>query len=183
MTAWLSARLWAAALGALAIGLASPTSSLAQIGSGGGPIDLNGDRTELLEDQQIWRWIGNVDVRQGDARLLADTMDIHYAAGDDGRPADILRIVALGSVSYITADEIARADRGVYEADSGVIRLSGNLSVLRGDDVLVGGSLTYNPSTGRSTITAPPSGGEASSGRVRAVFGQPPQSDADDQDR
>ncbi len=181
MTAWLSARLQAAIVSAFAISALAPTAGLAQIGSGGGPIDLNGDRTELLEDQQIWRWIGNVDVRQGDARLLADTMDIHYAAGDDGRPADILRIVALGSVSYITAEEIARADRGVYDADSGVIKLSGNLSVLRGDDVLVGGSLTYNPSTGRSVITAPPAGGDAAGGRVRAVFGQPTTTDDDDQ--
>lgn len=160
---------------ALSVMLATP--ALAQIGQRGGPIDLSGDRVEHLDDQGLIRWTGNVDVRQGEARLLADMMDVYVAKGPDGRPSEILRIEALGSVAYITVAEIARADQGVYDAATGLIELTGNLNVLRGEDVLVGDRLTFDPATGRSVINSATGSAPANSGRVRAIFGQPTDSE------
>ncbi len=170
------APLWAALAGAACL-LATPVS--AQIGAGGGPIDMNADRVEHIDQEGVIRWTGNVDVRQGNARLLADMMDVYVSTGPDGRPNEVLKIEAFGSVAYITEDEIARADTGLYDAATGLIELTGNLNVLRGEDVLVGERLTFDPATGRSIINAAPQG--ASGGRVRAIFGQPTGLGARDQ--
>jgi lipopolysaccharide export system protein LptA len=145
---------------------AAPAS--AQIGKQGGPIDITADATEFVEADNLLRWTGKVDARQGDARLLADRMDVYFLGGADDGPGDIDRIVAAGAVAYITPEEVARGDRGVYTAANDTIELCGNVTLVRGQNTSRGECLTVQPSVGRARLTA--GTGNASAGRVRAIL-------------
>jgi len=149
--------------------LASPAQ--AQISRQGGPIDITADSTEFVSDENVNRWVGRVNVRQGDARLLADRMDVFFTPGTDGQPRVIERIEATGSVAYVTPLEIARGDRGVYLATTEKIRLTGNVTLIRGDSTLSGEELIIEPSVGRSSLVSSAGArGERGGERVRGVF-------------
>ncbi len=149
------------AVACVAAAAALPAS--AQIGQQRGPIDITADSTEFVDRDRMARWVGRVDVRQGDARLLADRLDVYFAEGPDGQPGEVVRLVADGSVAYITPEETARGDRGVYSIDTDQIVLTGNVTLLRGRDTLVGHELIVEPSVGRSRLVS-------TDERVRAVI-------------
>src|SRR5207302_6422884 len=48
----------------------------------------------------------------------------------------ISRVDALGNVLVSTATDIARGDYGVYNADTGIVTLLGNVSITRGDNAI-----------------------------------------------
>ncbi len=136
---------------------------VAQVGREGGPIDITADSTEFLSELRVSRWSGNVDVRQGEGRLLADQLDVHFAEAPDGGVGEVVRLVAEGAVSYITAEETARGDRGEYRIETDEIVLTGNVTLVRGRDTLTGDQLIVEPSAGRSRLVS-------SDAPVRAVF-------------
>lgn len=156
--------------GAAALAAASALPASAQIGRQGGPIDITADETVFLDSERVSQWIGKVDVRQGDARLLADRMNVYFAEGADGGPGQIERIEAVGSVAYITEEEVARASRGVYFASSDTIEMCGDVTlVVRGQNTLAGECLVVEPSLGRSKIVGGDRGRQSKE-RVRGVF-------------
>lgn len=153
----------------LMVALVAPAQ--AQISRQGGPIDITADSTEFVSDENVNRWVGRVNVRQGDARLLADRMDVFFTPGTDGQPRVIERIEATGSVAYVTPLEIARGDRGVYLATTEKIRLTGNVTLIRGDSTLSGEELIIEPSVGRSSLVSSAGTlGQRGGERVRGVF-------------
>ena len=160
---------------AIMIALASTgvaTSAEAQIGREGGPIDVQADETQYLDAQRLARFIGSVTIKQGDNVLLADAVDVFLAEGVDGRPGDVQRIVASGNVYYVTPEEKARSDKGVYNIDTDTIVMTGDVILSRGDEsALTGERLVVEPSLGRSTLDGSRKGRQAKSDeRVRAVF-------------
>lgn len=97
---------------------------------------------------------GNVDVRQGDARILSDIMHIYRAQADTtsiGAAAtmgEVTRIEAEGNFSYKTSDNTVTGDRGVYERSTGIITVTGNVSLTQPSGSRVNGTrLTYNVNT------------------------------------
>ncbi len=143
----------------------------AQIGRNGGPIDITADRTEFLGSEGVSRWIGKVDVRQGDARLVADQMDVYFKPGPDGGPGEITRIIATGSVAYITPREVARGQHGVYSLETDRMEIEGDVVLIRGENTLTGEKLIVEPSLGRAFLDSEVSARGVSGGnRVRAVF-------------
>ncbi len=163
--------------GVLMLGLTSP--ALAQIGQGGGPIDITAKRSELLETEGIWRWYGDVRVTQGGSQLLAQQMDVFLSIGPDGQVGDIQRIEAEGEVAYITETDIGRADRGVYRAENGLIELIGNISVRRGPppgNTFTCGKLFYDPN-GVQTVRCESDPEAEFGGRVSASFTTTPAAD------
>jgi lipopolysaccharide export system protein LptC len=141
----------------------------AQLSRQGGPIDITADSTEFVNSENVNRWVGNVQVRQGDATLKADSMSIQFAAGEVGQARQIERIEVNGSVVYTTPLEIARGDRGVYLAATERITLVGDVSLIRGDSTLEGQQLVIDPREGRSSLTREDQ--SDTGGRVRGVLG------------
>ena len=77
------------------------------------PIEITADSLEVLQDQKIATFAGNVDAVQGDMVLSADRLRVHY--GDDGNAAagpagagSILRIEADGNVLMSSPRETAQ---------------------------------------------------------------------------
>ena len=152
------------------VALAVPAG--AQISSDGGPIYINSERTESLERERKVLLVGNVDIQQGDARLRADTVTMIFAERPAGAAdttgvgsgfGQIQTMVAEGNVFYITADMKAKGDRGVYDAASDVITMTGNVALMRERDVAEGAVLRVEIGNRRTTLD----GGD---GRTRMVI-------------
>ncbi len=168
----------ALALGGCALFVAAPAQ--AQISRQGGPIDITADSTEFVSSENVNRWIGRVHVRQGDAELKADRMDVYFRGGDGGQSREIERIVAEGSVIYNNPFETARGDRGVYTAADEKIRLTGRVRLIRGPDVFCGEELVIQPRLGQFEAVG---GGSRTDdplcpGRVRGVISSSDPNDA-----
>jgi len=138
-------------LGILALGL--PAS--AQLSGEGGPIRLKADSSEVRDTERKVILVDNVDITQGDARLRANIVTVAYAGnGDEGNGGlsssfgDIQSMTAQGDVFYVTPELKANGNLGVYEAATEVITLTGNVILVRGDDVAKGETLTMDLANG-----------------------------------
>ena len=132
----------------------------AQVSGEGGPIRVKADRSEVLDKERKVILIDNVDITQGDARLRADVVTLTYtgntetvsAAGLGSTFGDIETLTARGQVFYVTPDLKATGDLGVYETRTDTITLTGNVILVRGEDVAKGERLTIQLSAGKTTL-------------------------------
>ncbi len=141
---------------------------------GNQPIEITSDSLEVIQPQQIAIFKGNVDAVQGDIRLRADTLKVHYRQRQAGQPAatgaavspqtSIHRIDAVGRVFISSPEETARGDVGVYDVEKRTIVLEGDVVLTRGENVLRGNRATMDLAGGRSIMV--PTAGE----RVHGLF-------------
>ena len=111
-----------------------------------------GADTFLYSDDTVSRngvitLIGQADIRQGDARLLADKVEIYTdGSGASGLVTTdgITRVVATGNFYYITPEQEVRGDKGIYTADTESFVVTGDVILLQDDSVVTGSQLNYN---------------------------------------
>jgi lipopolysaccharide export system protein LptA len=134
-------------------------------------IEITADSLEVQQDKQVAIFSGNVDAVQGDIRLKADQLRVHYREGGDGSRAQggepssqIRRIDAVGNVFVSSPEETGKGDRGTYDVERRVIVLEGQVVLTSGKNILRGNRATMNLDTGRSTMETAPGG------RVRGLF-------------
>ncbi|MBM3536365.1 MAG: hypothetical protein FJX55_00835 [Alphaproteobacteria bacterium] len=90
------------------------------------------------------------------------------AAADAPGGQRMQRVEGFGNVHVSTATDIVRADRGVYNADTSIAMMSGNVRITRGQNQLNGDFAEVNLNTGISRLlTSTDSGGDK---RVRGLF-------------
>ncbi len=133
------------------------------------PIEINADSLEVDQEKRIATFRGNVVAIQGDIRLRADTLRVHYREGEDRGDevgATIARIDAFGNVFMSSPSETAQGEDGVYDVENRVITLLGSVVPTRGENVIRGHRLVLDLATGRSRVDGGATGGE----RVRALF-------------
>lgn len=183
MLASSSARFTAAASILLLMGLSSPV--LAQSGSpstmsglklsGDKPIQIESDKLEVHQNENLAIFTGNVSVVQGPTHLKAGRMKVYYVKeeGADKKPAAGGEAASEGGVSpmsgganidhleidgkvYIKSDDqVATGDSGTFDMKSQVLVLSGKKVVLsQGSNVLVGCKLTVQMQTGLAQVDA-----------------------------
>jgi lipopolysaccharide export system protein LptA len=134
---------------------------------------------------------GNAIVVSGDRRMTADVMTAYFGppaprAQAPQRPGQrqparaqpapsnapenqrLKRVESFGNVHVSTPTEIARGDRGVYNMETGVAQLAGNVRLTRGDNQLAGDFAEVNNNTGVSRLLSRPA--EGGDGRVRGLF-------------
>lgn len=137
-------------------------SAAAQISGNSGPIQIEADRLDFLDQENQAVYVGNVDAQQGDARIRAEKLTIFFeegnAGGDEsaigGSVGAVKRLLAEGTVYYMTPDEKARGNQGVYNYQDNTITLTGDVTVTRGENVITGDKLLINVGSGRSTISS-----------------------------
>jgi lipopolysaccharide export system protein LptA len=98
------------------------------------------------------------------------------AAASPGQPpgtesSSIERVEAYGNVDIRTAEEVVRGDRGVYNPNSGLARLLGEVRITRGDNTLTGQEAIVNMKTGVARLVSAP--GARVQGLVVPQQGQP----------
>ncbi|HEX6978663.1 MAG TPA: LptA/OstA family protein [Alphaproteobacteria bacterium] len=87
-------------------------------------------------------------------------------SGGANEQSRLQRIEAFGNVHISTETEIAVGDRGVYNADTGIAVLAGNVRITRGQNQLNGDYAEVNMNTGVSRLLSRPDGDN----RVRGLF-------------
>lgn len=137
--------------------------------SGDQPIQIESDKLEVREADNLAIFSGNVSVVQGPTVLKSGRMTVYYAK--DGGSAttgssSIDRLEVDGKV-YVKSDaQVATGDRGVFDMKTEVLVLSGNEVVLsEGENVLVGCKLTVQMKSGQAQVEGCKKG-ESGSGRV-----------------
>lgn len=134
--------------------------------AGDGPIDITGDRLEVVDD--VATWTGRVRAVQGDAILTADKL-----IADLDQNNAFTRIRAIGDVRYSNGKDAITGKSGVYDAAARTITITEDVVVTQGEQVMTGGELVYWVDTGRLLFTAP------AGRRIRGIFyakGSPGQS-------
>jgi lipopolysaccharide export system protein LptA len=153
------------------------------------------DTLEYWAAREIAVARGNAMVVSAERRMTADVMTAHFtqtpaqparaapppprAARPGQRPAapapsgtggdqKLSRVEAFGNVHVSTPTEIARGDRGVYNMQTGIAQLAGNVRLTRGDNQMSGDFAEVNTNTGISRLLARP--GEGGENRVRGLL-------------
>jgi lipopolysaccharide export system protein LptA len=87
------------------------------------------------------------------------------------QPAHISRIDAQGHVLVSSLDQIARGDSGVYNLDTGIATLTGNVTLTRGDNELRGQYGVVDTNNNVSRLLSAPPAARASGERPPRVEG------------
>lgn len=132
------------------------------------PIEIAADALEVQQENQIAVFSGNVDAQQGNIKLRAERLWVHYQEGANEDAAQaISKIDAEGQVFFSSGSETAEGDQGTYDVDNGVITLTGRVVLTQGNNVIKGNRVVFDLTTGQSTMDGDKSGGD---GRVRGLF-------------
>jgi lipopolysaccharide export system protein LptA len=153
----------AAVPSALALALAlGAVAAHAQIGTGGGPIQVEADTIDFQPANRQAIFSGNAVVVQDGTVLRSANLRVTYR-GNGANGGDIDKVFADTEVFYTSATERVRGDRATFDAVNNVVVFSGRVIVTQGQNVLRGQQLTLNTVTRASTM-------KGMDGRVRAVF-------------
>lgn len=120
------------------------------------PIRIEADRLEVLDDQKVAIYEGNVRVRQGDTILEAPQLRIFYSGtptvetGAAG--SQVSRIEAGPGVSVRSGDQTATGDRAVLDMANDLVTLEGNVVLTQGSNVVRGDRLFVNLATRQGRV-------------------------------
>ena len=131
------------------------------------PIDVDAARLEAQDRTDRAIFSGNVVVRQGTLTLRTARLTLAYA---NTNGIDINRIDASGGVVITSPSETARGDFAVYDLNSRLITMVGNVRLERNGSYLNGGRLTLNLDNGRAVMDGGLRGVGQSGGRVTGRF-------------
>jgi len=121
------------------------------------------ENLEYWQDRQLAVARGKAVASSGDRRIAADVLSAYVRSGHDGA-TELQKVEAFGAVSITTPVERASGEQAVYDADTGVATLCGNVEIRRGDNSLKGDCAEFNLNTGVSRLLG---GGGGIRGLVR----------------
>jgi lipopolysaccharide export system protein LptA len=155
------------------VSTASPAQTIRNHNSNA-PVDFTADSLELQDRADRVVLSGGVTVTQAGLVLKANRLTAAYSNGGGG--TDVERLDATGGV-IITKDDLrATSNAAIYDLDSSLITLIGNVNLVQGSNKLNGGRLVIDLNSGRSTINGGgASGTNATGGRVSGTFTVPPR--------
>jgi lipopolysaccharide export system protein LptA len=147
----------------------------------GKPVKIDSGKSELIAGLIVYNSknktanvTGGAQVSEEKKRVRADRFLAFFK--EDGGKQALKRVEAFGNVVITTPTEIARGNRGDYDAETQVATLSGNVRLTRGDSQLNGERAEVNMKSGVSKLLAGddrPVAGEtnpAKGGRVRVLI-------------
>ncbi|SFS19598.1 LptA/OstA family protein [Yoonia litorea] len=122
------------------------------------PIEVTADTLSIDQDTGIARFEGSVVIGQGDLRITAGSVEVVYGADT----SEIAQLVAADGVTFVTATEAAEAQEAVYDIETGLLTLTGDVLLTQGPSAIAAGRMVINVTTGSATMD----------GRVRTVLQQ-----------
>ena len=143
------------------------------------PVNFTADRIEVQDRADRVVVSGNVQVTQAGLTLNAARMTVAYRNGTGGNGVEVDRIDASGNVVVTKGNETARGNVAIYDLNSRLITMLGNVTLTQGSNRLTGGRLVIDLTSGRSTVDGRSSGGGVpgvsggSGGRVSGTFTVP----------
>lgn len=126
--------------------LLASAPALAQRFDSTAPIDVDAARIDIEDNSNEAIFSGAVVIRQGSLTLNADRVRISYAKDASGNP-QVQRLDALGNVRLRQDSMRATANSGIYDLNSRLVTLLGNVQVDRPGDKLQGARVVWNLNT------------------------------------
>lgn len=155
---------FAVALASASAARAQSTDAFAGLGTNTkDPIQIEADKLTILDNEKKAVFSGNVNVVQGELTMRAQNLVVFYAAdaaktaaGSGKNPAagaqQITKIEANGGITVRQKDQTATGDKAVYSAAEQTVRLTGNVVLSQGQNVVRGCALIVNLQTRSSQI-------------------------------
>lgn len=107
-----------------------------------GALEIDADRMEMDDKRQTAVFSGKVRAKDGQMRLTADQMTVHYfKKGGKNRRSGVREVLARGHVTLVEGNNRGFADRMVYRIRQQTLELLGgtkNAEITYGDDRLAG---------------------------------------------
>lgn len=131
---------------------------------------------DITADQQIEYWEkrrmavarGNAVARREGRTLRADVL-VAFLERDNQGKTEVRRVQAFDNIVIATSQDTVRANKGVYNVRTGIATLTGNVRIVRGDNLLAGERAEINLNTGISRLLTAP-GAQSGSGRVQGLL-------------
>jgi lipopolysaccharide export system protein LptA len=125
------------------------------------PIKITGDQFVVDDANHVATFTGKVEVVRTKLNVWAAKVVVNYG---DGGPSDIESFVATGNVRIKTPEQDATGDRAVYDPNSQMLHLTGNVIVVNATGTVGSPELVVNLATNNSTFSS------SKGGRVTGVF-------------
>lgn len=139
--------------------------------SGNEPIQIESDKLEVREADNIAVFTGNVSVTQGKTVMKSGRMIVHYAKGEGSAAtgSSAIEKLEVDDKVYLKSEtQVATGDRGTFDMKSETLVLTGKEVVLsEGENVIVGCKLTVRMKTGQAQLDG--CGGD-SGGRIKMLI-------------
>jgi lipopolysaccharide export system protein LptA len=120
------------------------------------------DSLEYWEKRNLAVARGNAIAERGENKLRADVLTAHFFKDAKGK-SRVRQIDAFDNIVITTPDEIVRSNRGVYDVETGIAKLTGSVKITRGTNQLNGEYAEVNLNTGVSRLFG-------RGGGVRGIF-------------
>lgn len=121
------------------------------------PVEVSADALAVNQADGSATFTGNVLIGQGEMRLSAPEVRVIYAGENQSR---IRSLTAAGGVTLVSGEDAAEAREAVYEVEAGLVTLTGDVVLTRGQNVLAGERMVVDLGAGTASVE----------GRVRSVF-------------
>lgn len=139
------------------------------------------DSLEYWETRKVAVARGDAVSARADRRVQGDTLTAHIVEDPKTRESRISKVDAFGNVRVATAKETATGAKGVYNLETNIATLVGDVKVTQGRNQLNGEYSEVNMTTGVARMLSGPAAGRAG-GRVRGLLvpeeGKPPEGTA-----
>jgi lipopolysaccharide export system protein LptA len=124
--------------------------------SGSGPVQIESDKLEVRQNENIATFTGNVAVVQEKSLLKAGKLIVYYA-NDGGSAttgtAKIERLEASGKVYMKSDTQVGTGDAATFDMKTEVLVLTGKQVVLtEGENIATGCKLTVQMGTGQAQL-------------------------------
>ena len=121
------------------------------------PVYVEADQMSSTEEKNTVLFIGNVDARQGDLRILSDEMTVHYrdeVAEDQSASTQqkIEKLVCVGNVELSTDEWLGTADKMIYFSGNRRVHLLGGAKAWQDENMVAGEKIIYYIDEGRSEV-------------------------------
>lgn len=120
------------------------------------------DSLEYWEKRNLAVARGNAIAERGENKLRADVLTAHFFKDAKGK-SQVRQVDAFDNVVITTPDEIVRSNHGVYDVETGIVKLKGSVKITRGKNQMNGEHAEVNLNTGVSRLFGGGSG-------VRGIF-------------
>lgn len=109
------------------------------------PVEVTADSLSVSQADGTAVFTGNVVIVQGDMRLAAAVVQVEYAKDDQKK---IERLHATGGVTLAAGSDAAEAKEAVYTVSLSTIRMTGDVLLTQGQNVMSGQSLDIDLKSG-----------------------------------
>lgn len=130
------------------------------------PVQIKAQTVEVRDKERKATFSGNVQVVQGDATIRCRTLVVSYVTDGGTNPAvgariaqpgpggksQISKIEALGGVIVTQKDQTATGEAGVFDMNTKIITLTGNVVISQGGNVMRGDRMIVDLNNGVSRI-------------------------------